>query len=74
MDTAPTLLVEDTLLISKKADITLYVMRAGLTDKRLLSFSKELHHKNKLTNMAYVLNDVNPKNSEQYGYGYGKKS
>jgi capsular exopolysaccharide synthesis family protein len=74
VDTAPTMLVADTLLISNKADVTLFVVRAGLTDKKLLNFSKELHHKGKLTNMAYVLNDVHPKDSKQYSYGYGKKS
>lgn len=74
VDTAPTMLVADTLLISKKADVTLYVMRAGLTEKKLLNFSKELHQKGKLNNMAYVLNDVNPKDSKQYNYGYGTKS
>ncbi|WP_299531869.1 tyrosine-protein kinase family protein [Ulvibacterium sp.] len=74
VDTAPTMLVADTLLISKYADITLYVMRAGFTDKKLLNFSKDLHNKRKLANMAFVLNDVSPKDSKQYGYGYGQKS
>ncbi|WP_422081492.1 GumC family protein [Ulvibacterium sp.] len=73
VDTAPTMLVADTLLISKHAEVTLYVVRAGLTDKKLLDFSNKLHATDKLVNMAYVLNDVDPKNSKHYQYGYGKK-
>lgn len=73
VDTAPTLLVADTLLISKYADVTLYVVRAGHTDKKLLEFSNKLHSTEKLVNMAYVLNDVDSKNSSHYRYGYGKE-
>lgn len=73
VDTAPTILVTDTLLISQFADMTVFVTRAGYTEKRLLDFSKELHKNNKLQNMAYVLNDVGQgkNNSYNYGYGYG---
>jgi len=73
VDTAPTMLVADTLLIAEHADVTLYTVRSGLTDKKLLEFSQELHQKGKLNRMAYVLNDVDPKNSRQYPYGYGQK-
>lgn len=71
VDTAPTLLVTDTLLISQHADLTLYVVRAGYTEKRLLEFSKELATSEKLRNMAYVINDVPSGNISGYNYGYG---
>ncbi len=70
VDTAPTILVTDTFLISHLADVTLYVVRAGLTDKRLLDFSKDLEDKKKLWNMAYVLNDVGSGVATNYNYGY----
>ncbi|QWX84361.1 polysaccharide biosynthesis tyrosine autokinase [Cellulophaga sp. HaHaR_3_176] len=76
IDSAPVLLVADTLLISKYADLTLFLARAGFTDKKLLSMSKELNRTNKINNMAYVVNEVgNGKTSDyNYGYGYGYNS
>ena len=71
VDTAPTLLVTDTLLISKYADITLFVARAGYTEKRLVDFSRGLAETKKLRNMAYVLNGVGLGKAKGYNYGYG---
>ncbi|MCM4163341.1 MULTISPECIES: tyrosine-protein kinase family protein [unclassified Arenibacter] len=71
VDTAPTMLVSDTLLISKYADATLFVTRAGLTDKRLLESSKNLYKTKKLKNMAYVVNGVGNGKAKGYNYGYG---
>jgi len=70
VDTAPTMLVTDTLLISKYADETLFVLRSGFTDKNVMQFSKELNKKGKLNNMAYVLNAVGKANDAKYNYGY----
>ncbi len=69
VDTAPTILVTDTLLISQLADITVYVTRADLTDKKLLTYSKGLKDQGKMVNMAYVINNVG--GAKGYGYGYG---
>ena len=76
MDTAPTMLVTDTLLIAKHADITLFAVRAGVTDKNVMKFSKELSKSNKLKNMVYVMNAVGQvhKSNLNYGYGYGYES
>ena len=73
MDTAPTMLVTDTLLISKHADITLFAVRAGVTDKNVMKFSKELNKTKKLNNMVYVMNAVGQIHNSKlnYGYGYG---
>lgn len=71
VDTAPVLLVTDTLLNSNLADLTLYLCRANFTDKKLLEFSKELNTDKKLVNMAYVINDVGAGKAYGYGYGYG---
>ncbi|WP_327018502.1 GumC family protein [Croceibacter atlanticus] len=73
VDTAPTMLVTDTLLISQHADFTVYVTRAEYTDKRLLKFPVELYHEKKLRNMAFVVNNVSVSNygyGNKYGYGY----
>ena len=84
LDTAPTLLVTDTLIISQLVDTTLYVIRADYTPKKILEFSVNLSEKGKLKNMAYVINNVgsnykgysytygyNYKYNYAYGYGYG---
>ena len=69
VDTAPVNLVTDTLLISKYADMFVYVVRANYLDKRLLNVPQELYNSKKLPNISIVLNDTNPMRS--YGYGYG---
>jgi capsular exopolysaccharide synthesis family protein len=69
VDTAPVNLVTDTLLISKYADMFIYIARANYLDKRLLAVPQTLYKEKRLPNMAMVLNDTDPKRS--YGYGYG---
>ncbi|HSI69674.1 MAG TPA: polysaccharide biosynthesis tyrosine autokinase, partial [Gillisia sp.] len=78
VDTAPTMIVTDTLLISPLADTTLYITRAGFTDKKLLDFPKDLKQQGKLKGLALILNDVDyskfsygAKYGYSYGYGYG---
>jgi Mrp family chromosome partitioning ATPase len=71
VDTAPVLLVTDTLLISDWADLTLFVTRVGFTEKRLLKFAKELDETGKLKSMALVLNEAGFGKSKDYNYGYG---
>lgn len=77
-DTAPTMMITDTLLISQLADTTLYVVRAGHTEKKLLEFPKDLKKEGKLKGVAIILNDVDyskfsygAKYGYSYGYGYG---
>ncbi|WP_299099054.1 tyrosine-protein kinase domain-containing protein [uncultured Winogradskyella sp.] len=71
VDTAPTILVTDTMLISQLADATIYLVRANYTEKNLLNYSKDLFESGKLKNMAYVLNSVDTNKSYGYGYNYG---
>ncbi|MTE26554.1 GumC family protein [Winogradskyella ouciana] len=71
VDTAPTILVTDTMLISQLADATIYLARANYTEKNLLKFSKELSESGKIKNMAYVINSVGASKSYGYGYNYG---
>lgn len=74
IDTAPTLLVTDTLLFSELADSTLFVSRAGYTQKGILEFAREMKEEEKLKRVNFVLNDVSEANygyGGKYGYGYG---
>ena len=70
VDTAPTILVTDTLLISQFADLTVYVTRADHTDKKLLTYSKGLKEQGKLVNVSYVINNVGGEKGYSYGYKY----
>ena len=72
-DTAPTLLVADTLMISQLVDTTVYVVRAGFTPKRIIEYSVGLSDRNKLKNMVYVINNIGLKDSYGYGYRYSYK-
>lgn len=71
VDTAPTILVTDTIMISQKADITLYLTRADYTDLRLLDHIKDLKKHHKLKNIGIVLNGVKQSGRYSYNYGYG---
>lgn len=71
VDTAPLAPVTDTLLISKIANMTVYVARANYLDRRLLTIPKNLYEDKKLQNMAVLINDSNNKRGYGYGYGYG---
>ena len=62
VDTAPAMMVTDTLLINQYADVTIYTLRAGYTEKRLLGFPIESRKARKLSNVAFVLNDVSYSN------------
>lgn len=76
VDTAPSMLVTDTILINHLADITLYVTRAGYTDKRLLDFPKDAIADGRLDNVALVLNNVSLNNfgyGNKYGYAYSEE-
>ena len=76
VDTAPAMLVADTFLINKYADLTLYVVRAGYTEKKLLGFAEDSKNEGKLHDVSFVLNDVELANfgyGNKYGYAYGEE-
>ena len=77
VDTAPLMVVSDTLLISEYADHILYVTRAGVTELKVLDFPLKLYKEGKLKGLSFIVNDVKSSNlgyGGQYGYGYGKSA
>ncbi len=73
LDTAPLMLVTDTLIISNLADATLYVTRSGYTEETLIEFANKQIESGKIKNTAFVLNDVSKDHfgyGNKYGYGY----
>lgn len=75
VDTAPCMVVTDTLLISQYADHTIYVVKAGFTETKVLEFPVKLKKEGKLKNLSFVVNNVKAPDlgyGGKYGYGYGK--
>lgn len=73
LDTAPLMLVTDSLLISNLADATIYVTRSETTEKGFIDFASKNIETNKIRNVGFVLNDVHKTNfgyGNKYGYGY----
>jgi capsular exopolysaccharide synthesis family protein len=70
IDTAPTLLVTDTLLISDNADAILYICRSNYTEKEILNYPKELIRDGKIKNVGLVINSVGANSRYDYGYSY----
>ena len=87
VDSAPCLLVSDTIEIAKYVDTTLYVVRSNYTRANLIPFIQECIDQKKLSNVNIVINGVGSdikygykyaykygyKYNYGYGYGYGSK-
>ena len=74
IDCPPHNVVADTQIISEIADRTIFIVRAGLFEKVMLSDLEELYEKNTLKNITVLLNGtdmVSGKAGYRYGYGYG---
>lgn len=74
VDTAPVSLVADTLLVADNADVFVYVMRANVLEKRMISIANTFYKEKKLPNMCLLLNDTDATKGYGYGYGYGVKT
>ncbi|MDO6807540.1 polysaccharide biosynthesis tyrosine autokinase [Zobellia galactanivorans] len=75
VDTAPLMVVTDTLLISEFADLLLYVTRAGVTETKAVEYPIKLQEEGKIKGLSFVVNDVDASNlgyGGKYGYGYGQ--
>ena len=69
VDTAAVGLVTDTLLISKHADIFIYVVSANNIDRRQLHIAQTMYEEKRLPRMTTLLNGTVKRKG--YGYGYG---
>jgi capsular exopolysaccharide synthesis family protein len=71
IDTPPVGLVTDGILIMRKADIPLYIVRAGYSKKAFLKNINKLMRTNNFTRLSTILNDAKTTGLTGYGYGYG---
>ena len=58
------------LFITPLADVTIFVLRYGYTDKALLNFIKDVDQAGKIKNIVTVLNGITRNNTYGYGYNY----
>lgn len=75
LDCPPIEIVADTQIIGESADRTLFVIRAGLCERSMLSELNSLYEENKYNNLALILNGTEISKSgyfgNRYGYHYG---
>ena len=71
IDSAPLVLVSDTIPILKHADLVLYSLRANHTDKKLAPFINSLVNDKKVHNIGVVFNGIKVGAYSYYKYGYG---
>ena len=80
IDAVPSMMVADAQIINRLADLTIYVVREGLLDRRQLPDIERLYTSGKFSNMSLVLNGASGQSGYgyrhgygyQYGYGYGQ--
>lgn len=73
LDSAPVMLVSDTLHLLDKSDMILYIIKAGYTDNEMLDFADEFQQSHAVKNISFILNNVKPEDSRygsKDGYGY----
>lgn len=74
IDCPPIDIVADTTIISRLADVSLFVIRTGLLERSLLREINGIYESGRLNNMAVLLNGtkrIHSKYGYHYGYGYG---
>ena len=62
IDSAPLMPVTDTYIIAKLADVSLYIMRSGKTERSYIEYADHTVSEKKLNKVNIVLNDVTAKN------------
>ena len=80
IDAVPSMMVADAQIINRLADLTIYVVREGLLDRRQLPDIERLYTSGKFSNMSLILNGASGQSGYgyrhgygyQYGYGYGQ--
>ena len=73
LDSAPVMLVSDTLHLIENSDVILYVAKSGFTEKEMIDFADGFRRENRVSNMSFVINSVKPEDTRyggKIGYGY----
>ncbi|MDR1632732.1 MAG: polysaccharide biosynthesis tyrosine autokinase [Dysgonamonadaceae bacterium] len=70
IDSSPIGSVSDAFLLNRISDVSLYVMRGGLTPKSAIPLVNNIYKEKRLNNLNLVLNGFNTGKHHNYGYGY----
>lgn len=70
IDSAPLLLVSDSIPLLKLVDLVIYTTRAHYTDKKLIPFIKKIIEEKEIKNLSVVLNGIRVGAKSYYKYGY----
>lgn len=71
MDTPPVGLVTDGMLVMQKADLPIYIVRAGYSRKAFANTIRKVAQVNKFNNLSLILNGAKTNGAYGYGSGYG---
>ena len=75
VDCPPVEIVADATIISREADVTIFVVRAGLLERSMLPELQKNYDEKRYNNMAMLLNGTDADHHygyRRYGYGYGR--
>lgn len=70
LDTPPAGLVTDAILVMKKADVPVYVVRSDYSRKDFIKNLNRLITINRFDNLSVIFNSVKASKGTHYGYGY----
>jgi capsular exopolysaccharide synthesis family protein len=75
LDTTPVNIVADASIVADAANMTIFIVREGLLDRRMLPELEQIYKMGKFPNMAVLLNGSNMSSGKYYGryghrYGY----
>lgn len=73
LDTPPIGMVTDGLIVMKKAQLKLYIVRADYSKRSYLKIVKQVHEQNKIQHLAIIFNAAKPYHGD-YSYGYSYKN
>lgn len=71
IDCPPVEVVADASIIARWADLTLFIVRAGLLERDMLPVIDGYYDERKFQNMALLLNGTEAAHGGRYGYRYG---
>lgn len=76
VDNVPVGIIADAAITNRIADLTIFVVRVGKLDRRMLPELEKIYHSEQLNNMSLILNGAIVKRTGYgsyggYGYGYG---
>lgn len=74
LDNVPAGIVADAAIVNRVADLTVYILRSGMFDRRQFPDLEKMYRQGRFRNMCLILNGVKYRQGSygyKYGYGYG---